>query len=351
MTNTINGLQRKIQTLHFVRIVLEICNLETGESALKSRILSKRHKKRTPPLSNIASLLTPHHDKSAQKGKDSNEPVLKQTTSNEPAKKKQPSVDQLFAKSATISAEIRWVLNLVTLKYWMNSSSNSENWFFVMFLDSDIVKWFQCRRTKAGYVAHFSLAPYFHELMLSKLSDCPNFSLTFDKSSNSFVRKGQLDILETNCVATCYLGSESMGRSIAEDVLQTFLAGISDLDQSKILQVASVSPNVNLLFLRLWLSHERKKSCYHKGNIQSFLSWMIKTSNYFQVLIQQMTELTHFLQKQWGCQMNMDIFWQFIKMFLILFHGQSEVERGFSVNKQLLVENVKTKSLVALGRI
>ena len=49
--------------------------------------------------------------------------------------------------------------------------------------------------------------------------------------------------------------------------------------------------------------------------------------------------------------MNMDIFWQFIKMFLILFHGQSEVERGFSVNKQLLVENLKTKSLVAFQRI
>ena len=28
-------------------------------------------------------------------------------------------------------------------------------------------------------------------------------------------------------------------------------------------------------------------------------------------------------------------------MFLILFHGQSEVERGFTVNKQLLVENLK----------
>ena len=41
-----------------------------------------------------------------------------------------------------------------------------------------------------------------------------------------------------------------MGRSTAEDVLQTFLAGISDLDQSKILQVASNSPNVNLLFLK-----------------------------------------------------------------------------------------------------
>ena len=183
------------------------------------------------------------------------------------------------------------------------------------------------------------------------------FSLSFVESSNISVQNGQMDIIiwfwdsQTNCVVTHYLGWEFMGRSTAEDVLQTFLAGISDLDQSKILQVASVSPNVNLLFLRLWLSHERKKSCYHKSNIQSFLSWMIKTSNYFQVLIQQMTELTHFLQKQWGCQMNMDIFWQFIKMFLILFHGQSEVERGFSVNKQLLVENVKTKSLVALGRI
>ena len=43
--------------------------------------------------------------------------------------------------------------------------------------------------------------------------------------------------------------------------------------------------------------------------------------------------------------------WEFYKMFLILFYGQSEDERGFRVNKQLLVENLKTKSLVALRRI
>ena len=43
--------------------------------------------------------------------------------------------------------------------------------------------------------------------------------------------------------------------------------------------------------------------------------------------------------------------WEFVKMFLILFHGQSEVERRFSVNKQLLVENLKAKSLVVLRRI
>ena len=43
--------------------------------------------------------------------------------------------------------------------------------------------------------------------------------------------------------------------------------------------------------------------------------------------------------------------WKFVKMLLILFHGQSEVERGFNVNKQLLVENFKPKSLIALRKI
>ena len=43
-----------------------------GVSALKSHILSKRRKERTPSLSNIASLLTPYQDQSDQKGKDSN---------------------------------------------------------------------------------------------------------------------------------------------------------------------------------------------------------------------------------------------------------------------------------------
>ena len=55
---------------------------------------------------------------------------------------------------------------------------------------------------------------------------------------------------ETYCVATRYPGSEFMGRYTAEDILQIFLASISDLVQSKILQVASDGPNVNPLFLK-----------------------------------------------------------------------------------------------------
>ena len=64
---------------------------------------------------------------------------------------------------------------------------------------------------------------------------------------------------QTNIVVTRYLGSEFMGISIAEDVLQTFLAGISDLDQSKIFQVASDGPNVNLLFLKKLIESREEK--------------------------------------------------------------------------------------------
>ena len=43
--------------------------------------------------------------------------------------------------------------------------------------------------------------------------------------------------------------------------------------------------------------------------------------------------------------------WDFLKMFLILYLGQSIIERGFSINKHMLVENLKPKSLVAVRRI
>ena len=50
-------------------------------TVLKSHTVSKQHKERTPQGKD--SLLAPHQD---QKGKDSNEPASKKTTSNEPAK-------------------------------------------------------------------------------------------------------------------------------------------------------------------------------------------------------------------------------------------------------------------------
>ena len=77
----------------------------------------------------------------------------------------------------------------------------------------------------------------------------------FDESLNDVVQKGLMDLNihywdnDKDQVATRYLVSEFLGRSTAQDVLETFLNGVDKLDQSKILQVGSNWPNLNLLFL------------------------------------------------------------------------------------------------------
>lgn len=40
--------------------------------------------------------------------------------------------------------------------------------------------------------------------------------------------------------------------------------------------------------------------------------------------------------------------WQVVKLILTLSHGQASVERGFSTNKEIVVENLKEENLVAL---
>lgn len=39
--------------------------------------------------------------------------------------------------------------------------------------------------------------------------------------------------------------------------------------------------------------------------------------------------------------------WEVVKLVLVLSHGQASVERGFSVNKEVMVENLKEHSLIA----
>ena len=148
----------------------------------------------------------------------------------------------------------------------MNSSVNSGALFAAMFLDSEIAKRFQCGRTKAGYVAHFGLASYFNDIFYSKISTCPYYAVSFDESLNDVEQKGQMDLNirywdnDVDQVATRYLGSEFLGRSIAQHVLETFSNGVDKPDQSKVLQVASDGPNVNVLFLKRMAGFKKKRN-------------------------------------------------------------------------------------------
>ena len=218
-----------------------------GEAALTSHMKGKK------PDQSIKSLIPPTPAITPGNVSD---------CSNEAGQQK--PIDKMLINASTLEAEIRWVLNIIYSKYSMNSSTDSGKLFSAMFPDSDIAKLFQCGRTKIGYVATYGLAPYFQNELLSTLSTVPYYTVSFDESLNPIFQKGQMDLLvrfwddKADMVRTRYLKSEVMGRSTANDVLQTFLSGISDIDKSKILQVSSDGPNVNLLFL-FNLTEQRKE--------------------------------------------------------------------------------------------
>ena len=218
-----------------------------GEAALTSHMKSKKHLQRTPSQQNLKSFISPPTSPS---------PTPETCSEVESKSSKSKTIDQMFIGSSTLEAEIRWVLNIVYSKHSMNSSSNSGELFSKMFPDSDIAKSFQCGRTKAGYVATYGLAPYFRSELLSILSNVPYYTVSFDESLNQIFQKGQMDLLvrfwdeRYDIVSTRYLNSKFMGRSSAEDVLNTFLSCVSEIDKAKILQVSSDGPSVNLLFLK-----------------------------------------------------------------------------------------------------
>ncbi|CAH3122844.1 unnamed protein product [Pocillopora meandrina] len=57
--------------------------------------------------------------------------------------------------------------------------------------------------------------------------------------------------------------------------------------------------------------------------------------------------LDAFLQKHIGLVGSLSKLWDVVKFLLCLSHGQASVERGFSVNRQLMIENMKETTFVA----
>ena len=64
---------------------------------------------------------------------------------------------------------------------------------------------------------------------------------------------------DTDRVCTRYMGSEFMGCSTIDDVLETFQNRISEVDESQVMQVSSDGPNLNLAFLKKYASVQEEK--------------------------------------------------------------------------------------------
>ena len=110
----------------------------------------------------------------------------------------------------------------------------------------------------------YSLAPFLHSLLLQKIS-LPHQVVSFDESLNNSVQAEQMDLLicywdnDADRVCTCCMGSEFMGCSTTDNVHETFQNGISEVDESQVMQVSFDGPNVNLTFFKKYASMEEEK--------------------------------------------------------------------------------------------
>ena len=126
-----------------------------------------------------------------------------------------------------------------------------------MFPNSVEAENFKLGRTKCSYFVNFGFAPYFSDMLFASVQDSPYYALSFDESLNKSQQSGQMDINvrfwnSEKCVTeTRYFNSEFLGGAKAEAILEAFQKATAKLDASKLLQVASDGPNVNLKFLEL----------------------------------------------------------------------------------------------------
>ena len=164
---------------------------------------------------------------------------------------KQTTIATSTDKQIATNAEIMWVLEVVMCRYSFNSCANKTHLFCSMFPDSRIAKEFSCGRTKFSYIVNY------------ELKEASNFVALFDESYNYVTKKSQMDVhirfwdKTTNKVLTRYFTSKFLGKTSAKDLMDSFISGISGLDKSKLIQVSSNGPNVNLALLK---NCELKKS-------------------------------------------------------------------------------------------
>eukprot|EP00731_Ephydatia_muelleri_P009822 Em0005g408a len=266
---------------------------------------------------------------------------------------------------------------------------------FSSALDSEVAKNFSCSESKARYMATFGLAPYLLELLMDKVKDdC--FVLLFDESLNKKVQQKQLDIYlrfwNGNEVQSRYFTFIFMGHARAVDIEEDlnkaeFAAQLKTCTQlSKVdLRDRSHHKQVDLGFsaeMYLQSAEFRKMKISDKDVLGIRISAKAALITFTEKVLEK-SPMRYPLARSISCldphfiaqspdaflssellqfkpgQDRLDIFlhdkmctpyrklWMAVRMALLLSHGQATIERGFSVNKEVVIENQQTKSLIA----
>ncbi|XP_073715732.1 uncharacterized protein [Misgurnus anguillicaudatus] len=225
-----------------------------GIKVVESHMKSEKHRryagirKSTVPMESYISAPT----------SISTPPAGSQTGNVGPNQDVQLSVSSCFSPAGILRAEVLWVLHTVSRHLSYKSNDNIHTPFKEMFPGSEHVQTFTCGRDKTAYIARFDIASFVKRQLITKVNE-DSFVVLFDESMNKTTKNKQLDIHIRNWttdetgtyIYTRCCGSEFLGHSTAEDLLDKFKNGIKDLCLSKMLSVSMYGPNVNWKFMQL----------------------------------------------------------------------------------------------------
>lgn len=204
-----------------------------GESALKSHMKGKKHKRNTctGATSSSTQVMSAFFHKPVRS--DSNSfhadgsngefsvpppPPAEDGQSTvqltEGCQQQGGTLENFVTKNDVLSAEILWTLQTISAHYSYKSNEKVGKIFQVMFPDSAIASRFACGEKKTAYLCAFGLAKHFKELLIDEVKGA--FTILFDESLNRKSQQKQMDIHVRfwvgNQVNTRYLGSQFMGR-------------------------------------------------------------------------------------------------------------------------------------------
>ena len=135
---------------------------------------------------------------------------------------------------SVITAEIRWVMKVVTSYFSFQSCLDLNNLFKTMFYDSDVAKCFALSKTKCSYYITYGVAPFYKGNLIADIKKSPYYTLYFDESMNRILQTEQMDAcirywcVKSNMVKTRYLGSEFFDRPNADNIANSIDSASKD---------------------------------------------------------------------------------------------------------------------------
>ncbi|KAJ8043443.1 hypothetical protein HOLleu_10524 [Holothuria leucospilota] len=292
------------------------------------------------------------------------------------------SVDTYVVADDILKAEVLWAIKVVMNHYSFNSCQNVSKLFTSMFPDSQIAKTFSCGATKCAYMICFGLQPYFHDLV-DKIRNTECYSISFDECMNNISQNEQMDFIvrywdsDIDQVAvrqppTRKLLVDLQNLAFKADCMSLLAATTAKLLERSPLKYSllryleslcpqtivntSVDPAVKFEKLLHILMNGRWRSAEECDNLLSqykpFAAEMKQenAAEFRQFTIDSKERLDTFFGKYLK-NTKFAKLWDVFKLLLTLSHGQASVERDYLVNKDMLVENMQEKTLVALRTV